>query len=448
MEHSLTTMLLACAVAVAPAQDTAIERHGKHFQILCHAGGLDDATAGVMADQALAVVEASWPMLQKLLPGDPPAPAPIHLYGNVKDYRAVENQCPLQFHVNGFVAAKGEGHVLLWPELPVALLSAVGLPGPTADLLRQVAAEQAVRPLIDDTVDGHWLRDTLVFGIVGTLVNPRHKPNTDSCDDERRQEAVGQGIGNRIGLADLTRRREPTADRGYWLMRQAGLAVLAQHLASIDASWARKLLRAPKPRRPRDPHANALMLRLEEVVGSDWPKAEARFSKTCADLQPLWDTRAPLWQIGPERSLLAGTAQLAATIWSLVPVPKGDYAISGSFEAAVFGDKPDFRLQLGWDGKTLVGAYIWPDGARIDVWDSTVQKWLDGPRQPFQWTVGVRVPFRVEVDGKEVRLMVGEQRLAWPHAGRELHTNWGCAANDIVVFVRDLRIEPLPPARR
>ena len=443
--------MLLVATAAARAQDAgSVVREGKHFRVVFHAGDLAEELAVVLADECAAAVEGFWPTLEKLLPVRVSKPGTIHVYRSEKEFRIAETKSPVRFPLEAFVGKDLEAHVWLHPPLSKQLLSAIGLPQPTLDDLRRVAAEQVVSPLAPSNDDQDWLRTVVVMGAVEAASNPRHLPGVDSAHDLRRTYVVdSRREGKQDTFEYLLRLDMTCVDRPGWDVRMAYCAYVAQVLAADESGWAKKLLGKQRELKGHVRAFDRRKVAVESVLGDDAAKNEARWQKQCKAMQPVWEMRSGTWVIGPKRSMLAGTESMSAVVSSVEPPPPGDYVISGRCELGVGDPQSDFRVEFGWDQKSLVGVFFKQDEVSIWIWPTASNRWIAKAQSKIESVADKPFDFRVEVTATEIRAFVdGTQRTVWAHGGREVHVHWGIGGNDRVVWLEGLKVGPLVPAKK
>jgi len=316
------------------------------------------------------------------------------------------------------------------------------------DNLRRVAAEQIAAPLAPSNDDGDWLRTVVVMGAVEAAANPRHLPGVDSAHDLRRIYVIEKRrAGQQDTFAALLALDMACVDRDGWNFRMAHCAYVAQVLAADGAGWAKKLLGKQKEIRGRAHAYDRRKVAVESVLGDDPAKNEARWQKQCKAMQPVWEVDRGVFAIGP-RSMLVGIPGLSAAVSAVEPPPKGDYVFSGRCELGPGNAEHNFRIETGWDGKTLVGVTFDDTAVSIAVWQREAGKWADKDVNKVG-VAGRPFDFRVEVTATEVRAFVdGMPRCSWKHGGRELHSVWSLGADDRVVWLEGLKIEPLVLAKK
>ncbi len=458
------------------AQDAIVERQGKHYQVVLHRRDLPEAVAGQLADQAVQALEALWVQLEKLLPGKPPAMSVVHIYRTAADQQQALASQPPAFPRSGVLDAGGKSHVVLHPELTAEQFAITGVPHATLDSLRFVAAERAVRICVPDPDEANWLRHLIVMGAIELTTNPKHQPGIDGDHDRRREH-----------LAEMQRRNRHNPFEGYlvpedvpanatdWEFRLSLLAQAAQLLSS-EPNWVRKLL--AKPREPKakaatpapapahshghghdhgtQPGPSPAYLRrkaaIGNVLGADWHKIEVRWSKMAKAVAPRFAKRQGEWQPAGGRWLLVGTTETTARVDCCEPPPDGDYVIRGSCEfgpVKVPANYGELRIEFGWDEKSLVAVFLQPRNVTIATW-SEEPGWHDEHSQHLpQLEVGAPFQFRIEVTSQEVRVAIdGEPACTWSHGGRQTHVRVDLATNSRLVWLQDVQVEPLVPAKK
>lgn len=456
MVKNVGLVRLAAAMVVlagtAAAQDGTVERTGKRFHIVLRADALDAGLAAKLADEALRTAEGFWPVLERLLPVRSSRPSTITLYHDVAEFRAVERREPRPFQVEGFVTAALEGHVLMWPTFAPEVLHEIGLPRTVVEELRRVAAEQHIAPLVPEWDTTGWVRTVAVMGAVEAASNPRHEPGVDAMHDGRRVGLVGMRLeGNQNSLRSMCAFDMDWKDRRSWDVGHQFCAHVAQLLAS-ESGWAKKLFRRPRDK-VTGPDVDRRQAALKAVLGNDWEKVEKRWSSLLQSMQPVWSPNEALWAPGRPRSLLVGPVEGVASVRAVEPPPVGDYVISGRCELGAGPADMEFRVEFGWDrvqdDASIVGVLFEPAGIGINVFSYAKNKWLSmaaGERaapekKPFA--------FRIEITSAEIRVAIdGLPAATWRHGGRETHGVWGFATTNRVVWIDEIRIEPLPAAKK
>jgi hypothetical protein len=454
------------------AEDAVVERQGRHYQVVLHRRDLPETLAGQLADQAVQALEALWAQLERLLPGKPPAMSVIHIYRTAADQQKALASQPPAFPRNGVLDAGGRGHVVLYPELTDAQFAITGVPHATLDSLRFVAAERAVRICVPDPDEANWMRHLIVMGAIELTTNPRHLPGIDGDHDRRRAYLAEMQRRNRHNpLEGYLLMEDIPANAADWEFRLSQLAQAAQLLSS-EPNWVRKLL--AKPREPKakaappapahahghnheaQPGPSQAFLRrraaIMNVLGPDWHKIEVRWSKMAKTVAPRFTKRQGEWQPAGARWLLVGTTEASAVVDTCESPPRGDYVIRGTCEFGPVKEPAnygEFRIEFGWDEKTLVGVYLQPRNVTIATW-SKERDWHDEHSQHLpELEVGPPFEFRIEVTSQEVRVAIGGAMVcSWSHGGRQTHTGVTLATNSRLVWLQDVQVEPLAPVKK
>ena len=453
------------------AQDAIVERQGKHYQVVLHRQDLPEALAGQLAEQAVQALEALWAQLERLLPGRPPAMSVVHVYRTAADQQKALASQPPAFPRSGVLDAGGKSHVVLHPELTAEQFAITGIPHATLDSLRFVAAERAVRIVVPDPDEANWMRHLIVMGAIEQTTNPRHQDGVDGDHDRRRAHLVDVRLrGRNNPFESYLLMQDVPANADDWEFRLSMLAQAAQLLAS-EPNWVKKLLAKPrepkgKPPAPAPAHAHAhdtrpapspALLRrkaaVENVLGDDWSKIEPRWIKMARAVAPRFAKRQGEWRPDGARWLLVGTTEATAVAAACEPPPDGDYVIRGSCEFGPdkkYTEHEEFRIEFGWDEKSLVAVHLQPRKVTIATWHEDGKLWKNVQDQLLpELEVGAPFQFRIEVTGQEVRVAIGGQpACTWSHGGRQTHTGVSLATNSRLVWLQDVKIEPLGPVKK
>ncbi len=447
LQAFLSVLLLGRASAQQPVE---LERPGQHFQVIFHPGDLPADLAGEFADEAKDVVDGFWPTLAKMVQEPKPTrKRSIHLYAREADFRRAEKasspyRCPVQV----FTAADLTGHVLVWPTLPDAMLRVVRLPYDTRQALLRVAAEQVFSPVVPEGDREGWCRWILVMGAIEAATNPEHRAGRDTGHDDRRDVVVSRRTQNIDMSLDLC--MSPGLDyRESWQILWAETigAVLAQNLAAAQRDWAKQLPLRLARSRQRDAKSRRQEAFLG-VLGKGWDRANAAYESLCDTFDPMWEVSRPLVEVGPDRTLLAASGRESASLRAVQERRAGAYAIRGRAELGP-GSKDPLVVSFGWDGKTFVAAIFGEGRAEIVVWRESEGRFhmAHGVDAPIE--SGKPFDFRVEVTAQEVRSFVGGlPACVWAHAGHSVQHMQIVQIKNRVVWIENLVIEDLPPARK
>lgn len=438
-------LCLASAAATLTAQANVIERAGRNYRVVFHTADLAADVATPLVEAALAAVEEFVPTLKKLVGAPAGTARVIHLYRDEKEYRAVEtSDGPWKCLLEAFVTRKGVAHVWLWPQLDAEMFAHTGLPQTTREGLLRVAAKMVIEPKIPDSVIDEWVKWILVMGAVESFTNPEHEDGVDWAHDFRRQTvAAMRGRGEHETLLGITRYAVKVTQRHEWDWLMCHSALVAQTMATVEPRWARKLLARHRP--PRDLRGD-LPLRdvaIAAVFGKKMDKATLAFGRIWAAANPQFAHRAGVWNIGAKRSLLVGSREDAASLLNARPLPAGDYAVAGRMELGP-GRENYVRIAFAFDGGSTLAAHFEVNAAGVSEWSHAQGRWSQQATVELPLARDVPFEFRVEVTGSEVRLVVdGTKVCLWRHGGRNVHEFVAIEVNDRVVWLTDLRIEPL-----
>lgn len=435
-----------------PAADT-FECAGKHCVLVCHTAGLPDEMTKPLADQSLATLESFWSLLEKHLAGRlPTAPVRVHLHCRKSDAKDVTMRDPKRYRGDAFLDSQSEGHASLVPELTPKQFVVVGLHQCTVDALRRALAEQVLQPLLPANDPQDFVRSVLTIGLVDLAASPKYTYGVDGCFDGRRVGCwQGQDGGVTMTFEQLvTRDGNATTAAGLEAESQAS-SLIAQILAS-DSGWVRKLLAPPKTARGRGARSDRRCAVVEQVLGEDWTKNEARYLKIARAPVPRIFPRKPGWQPGPQRSLLVGGQEDSAIVQCWPPPPAGPYRITATCEIREADPGMDFatglRFEVGWEKDVMLAVFF--EVGAVSVREFATNK--PGPWKRLQGEsakIEAGKPFacRIEVDAVAIRAFVdGQQVLTWNHGGRDNHQVINLAADVWPCWFSDLRIEPLGPS--
>lgn len=441
-------LLLATLVRGGFAQDGAMPLTGKRFRVELRPGELTAPQALPLANEALAAVEAAWPVYKKVLGARDGKPAAIMLHRDANEFRTLSRQV-WPFDVDGVVLADGTGHVLLAPEVKAPVLERIGLPPATREALLRVAAELVARQVIADAdaVDDHdWMCWILTMGALEAVTNPKREFGLDQGYEARRSW-IHEVYGARSERLDpLQPTQQMVKDIRSWRMLMAGSAVTAEVLAGLTPGWVKKLLVAPKP--PRGAVAADRSWRREAAMQSvcgDLGKAEARFAKVVGALSPNWGPGSGQWSRSGERLLLVGDPELYLP--ATAPPPTGDYVITARAEFGPGASTVQVHLT---DAPQALGLALHPGEAVLTAYTAATKKWLGRARyEPDQeW----KAPFdlRVEVTAGLVRVAIdGTPRLECKREQTDGPPIFGFSVFGGCAWIEALRIHPLAvPAKK
>jgi hypothetical protein len=366
----LARLALLTLAPFLPAQTPEpLKRAGAHFVVEFHAAKLPDALAARLADESLAAAESAWPVLEKLVAVHPDPPLTIHVHVEPAPFRAIEQKLSTYKVPVEAVAdlAAREAHVKLWPELSVQALEQVGLPATTAANILFQAARCTIAAAAATPADDPWYAEVVAYQVLETVTNPTAASGVDAAYDTRRWRGwywrKDAPIESKRFVADVSTPTIPID----WEVQQGTRAMLAQLLASTGSGWARKLL--AKPKKAGASVGDTRVAAVESVLGSDWGKIDSRYEKMLKTVRPAWLVLQPELVMRKNRWLLVGAGNHAATasLAELHP-PRGDYAIRGKFAMEGLGTA-QLRVQLDWDGKSLVGVSFLPNKVVLAIAD-------------------------------------------------------------------------------
>lgn len=438
--------VLACIVGsavAALAQAAAVEKAGVHFVLKFHHGKLPAPLAERLAGEALTAAEGIWPTVERLLLLRAGPPATIHLHAVEADYRAIEKQITsavgdrLDMVVR---LAEQEAHIAFLPALLAPDLEVVGLPVSVANHVVLAAAQLLAAQKSKAAVTDPWLAGVFAYGVLEGKQAQAPRYGIDPVFDSRRwyhASAEDPPSLRRWVTEVMLAPARPGLEYA-----EEGKVLVAQLVAGSGGDWARRLLQ--NPAKPTDPAVVVREAAIERLLGSDWAKIDARWRKQLAAVRVPFYVRSPLVAVRGKRLLLVGSPDVAATLNAEEELPTGPYRIRATFETT--GSESDgVRLQLDWDGTSLLGLFFRPGDVRLEEWQAD---------KPWASVASAKVPivngkpFDVVVEvGNETKMLVvsvdGLQALRWNHGARGMRGSWSIAKNQTPVFVEGLRVEAI-----
>lgn len=434
------------ATATATAQEPVV-RPGPHFTVRLYASKLWPAVAGRIADEAQKAAESCWPLLDEWLGVKLTKPLLLHVYAEEAEYRAKEQATNPKIPLESFAQlAAGEAHLLLWPILSAKAVEIVGLAEPTRQALIARAAQLAAAQYAPFAIDDPWLGEVFSYAVLEAIVNPRHEFGLDPAYDTRRYK-VAYRLAERqpVLLHPTILDFDPGTTRASFDEDEAAKCLLARMLAMSGKGWAKKLF--TKPNKKLTARAEIRSAAVDRALGTDWLKTESLFAKHCQSIRPVWRETRPMASYRDQRLLCVGTQEHSMQFEANeMPPAKGDYRVVGKFELLPCGED-SFRLQLDWTEKSMIGVFIGVGKYSIEKWlpGNEWQKLAEGklpvfPRKKFEAAVEV---------GTNVRLLIDGQELAtWNPGDRTMRGRWSFGVNDCVVWVENLRLEPVVAGKK
>jgi hypothetical protein len=444
----LGAVLLAAVSVAAVAQTPKDPGKSAHFELRLQSSGLAADLPQRLVAAGLAGLESAWPVMQKLLPPAAAASRVLHVHVARETFRAAAGRMvPEPVQVEVAVAADGsEAHVLLWPPWSPTMLREFGLPRTTIDNLVLAAVQQLVRVHLGDQADP-WLAGVVAFGVLETWRNGKRLYGVDAEYDSRRYWSHTMG-GDRVdSLEAMVHDGGEVKDRLNWDVRAANRALVAEQLGLVDPLWVKKLLAKWRTRRGGAIDGEARADLVVAMLGGSWDKAQARYAATSQAMRPFWQVSAgDLWREG-DTWILVGSPEPHANAYGQQPVPAGDYVIRGAIEVGrPRGDGP-FRIQLGWDGASMLGVFFEPPGVSVSEWRAADSEWHELRTVPGGLVAGQLTDFRVEVAPPSLRLKLdGRAVLELPLGQRSMRGTWGIAIGDDAARLHGLTVEALRPA--
>lgn len=452
-------ILPVAAVVGAPQAPPLLVCQGPHFQVEVEYGKAHDDLAKRLGEEALAALEAAWPVLEKVVYEKAQQPAGgklrvLRLHTEGSTFRREERRLSKEKVLLRTLCTEdgSEAHVLLAPSWSAPLLRKLGVPPTTRQNLVFAAAAQMVIVQLGAKADP-WLAEVVGLGVMEAVFNPRRAYGVDAAYDSRRYYAHTLLPNTPVlQLRTMVEVDGVAADADAWDERWSNRALVAEQLALADAGWARKLQQ--KWRARKGPAANGLPVaeRAEIVVamlGNDWNKAQTRFAATTKTMRPVWQQSAEeFWREG-EVWWMAGNSEHNANCYAVLPPPPGDFVVKGTLELTASTDGAPFRLQLDWDDKSMLGVIFEPPHVILSEWDSTSGKWTRHKEVETELAVARAADFRVTVAGGMLRVALdGVEVLSWATGKRGMHGAWGLAVGDCLVRLTGLSIEPTKAAKK
>ncbi len=415
-------------LAPAPAELRAVAE-GEHFRVVCH---FDDERA---AAQALAAAERVWPHAVELLGAQRHElrdKREVHLYRELAEYEAADERLTRgTFRRNQAFSSHEErsSHVMVQPPVSDAVLAELGLPTQT---LRQVAHEAAhlasYETLASYRFHPHWFAEGFScfveqrvaeeLGIsAGVELDPI--PSTFLVI-LRRLDAAG-----RLPSAD-----ELLADAGAALGFDEGYALAWGLFRTLQDGGRRraKLVALAKElgRLPGDAGlAAALHERALERFGErELERVDADLLEWIRSSDPRWEQPWRNLDTSGEPWLQSAFGGARALAWAQGAPLATPFAVGGEFELLDgVGDQCNVHLELPGGGWLMVafkrsfGVSLFehvPSRAEADQWR------LVGEVASERTAAEGPVPFRVEVDQRALRVLVGGEHVL----AAEMEQDW------------------------
>lgn len=446
MTRAIVLRLAAACFAAPVASQTpaALTPASKYFVIELVRGKVADDYAMLLTNDAIAAADAAGTATEKLLQAKFAAKPKIVVYADEAAFRAVEKSAANEpCLVEAFCAPDGSvAHVLLRPMLGPKLRMVIGLPEPTRQSLMQCAARLLAASQSPTAVADPWLAEIVGFGVLENLTNPGGACGVEPHFDSRRvwHALTTRGHANmelKPRLIDLALPK----DRSDYEIRIERSAVVAQLLAREGAGWARKLLVKP----PKDLGVAANRLRVfEAAMGKDWNKTEAKWASLRSSMQPKYQPQNQV-RSTPKGIELAGD-ETTAVLGSSTDMPGTACVIRGT--AILTGDDAALRVELDWDGESLLAVWLEKGECSFSEWHKKGSWQQRSAKTKAAIPVGVPFDFRVTVDSEVAVAIDGLAVASTPRGSRQMKGLWQLAANETIATVRDVRLEPLPAAKK
>jgi len=422
----------------------AQDPQSRYFTIVFEPGTVAGDLATRFVSEAVRAADAAGAAAEKLLQTKFTKKPKLVVHADKKTFRSCEKeQSKEPCIVDEFCVPDGSAaHVLVRPLLERALAMQIGLPELTRQGLMRCAAQTLVASHSPQAAADPWLAAIVAFGVLEGLTNPAGTCGVDPHFDERRLWHTVTTLGlPGMDLAPRVADTAPPKDRdGYDLLVER-TAMAAQLLAKDGPGWARRLL--AKPAKTTDLGA-ARLRAFESVLGKDWTKTETKWGALRQSSRAVWRPQNEVRAVAKGFQLAGDetTAVLQAAVSLRLPC-----AVSGT--VTMRGETPEFRVELDWDGESLLA--VWFKRGECKVQEFTSKgKWKTAPLkqvsapipegQPFDFRIRMTDVVAVTVDGVDV--------LAVPCGERKMQGSWQVAANYGIVLFENLRIEPLQPAKK
>jgi hypothetical protein len=426
------------------------------------------------AERCLEILQAAIPVFRGHLPAHPPDDGKlvITLYAGRKEYtRAVRNLDATAYNDSlAFTSAKTrESHVVLQPRTEPEYLDLVGgLPELTAHLVVHEAAHQWIYR--SDAPNARWwpawyaegmaehVADLVMEGTAGDAARRR------VLRDDADHTVLDLLRSGRLLTIDRLLHASPaTFRRRSNLYAQFG--GFYRHLASkpgmLDALHGniRSLGRPPAPEPGAVDRRSVKFARpcadaLRRACG-DLETLEREWRSDAAKAEPRWFEPIRAAQFSGDEIICAAFPESNAML--LAAIPKGPRLLEGEFHLTGIGRR-EAKLYLGFEQRDD------PRFVKIDMGKAgffsalSILPFADGCWQPRYRNaarlpadaipVKTWVPFRVSIDGRFIRVVVGDacnvMRAIRP-PGYDIEGGcWGVGAYDGVVRFRGLKVDGKP----
>ena len=414
-------------VAVNASTDPVV-RTGRYYELVSH---LDDPEA---AEQALAIVEATWPVAMSTygIPGDPPdEPLAIHLYRDPAGYEAAEAELTRGRFKRNLAFAHWDtktAHVALQPQLSADIVRDHGLNYQTLRLLVHEAAHLArFHALSNYRSHPGWFSDgnaswieTEVLREQGLFTTPEQDPSF-STHVLRVQRLLRDD--ELPAMRDIL--HDDTDDLEFYEVYAARWMVF-RFLVQGDRKRALQKTIADMRRFGGgsgfvERVAKALSKRLRDA---DFAKLERDFRAWVDDLEPQWNEIYPSLETVGDTWMHTAFDSVNAISWRTEPAGDGGFELTGTLEILDDG-KNQLNLLLGREESGFVTVALSP--GRVDVFDYSIDddRWTrlaESDRaqsslgEPFgfrvRWTPGRELS--VDIEGRQVVELETERSFAGP----------------------------------
>ncbi len=434
----------ASLAAIACAQDT---KAGKYCEVEIVRGRLAEDVAALLLDDVVAAADLAGPAIEKALQTRLTEKAKIVFHAQAASFRAVEKEkAKCNYLTEAFVVADGSAaHVLLDPPFEKELLMSVGLPEPTRQRLIRCAAHALIVQRWETAARDRWLAEVVSFGLLEGITNPRRAADVDPLFDERSNQHTGKWAAAQAGLRDQIVFPKDAGDRSGADSRDKCAAVLSRFLADQDSGWARRIL--SKPPKPTDTVANRARI-ADSWFGRDWDKAEAKWRAFLKSQRDGWEPHGHV--VRKDGAFVMAAGEATALLWPRSSVvPEGPYAVRCACTWDVLSDGGSLRIQLDWDGKSLIAVFLCPRMCAVEVHEDGVG-WLKPvlAQKELVLRPGATNQIEVTVTDDIVLAVDGVETIRISRKGRTMRGSWSLAANHCVVRLTNPRLEAVPPAKK
>lgn len=406
-----TALALLVVIAAAPGQEGApgaVRKEGDCYALVCHGG--DEA----LAEQALAVVDAAWPIVAEVFgvpDAKPERPLEVHLYRTSEQYIAADDALTGgKFRRNLAMSHWGSrsAHVAVQPPCGDEALRALGLPPLTVAMLAWEATHVARFELCPNfRQHPEWFVDGLAAWVAAQVVAARHPAAPEAtpywADDmvrvrrlleERKLPPARSILSDAVNDLDL---RDRYATRAVFFS-----------FVALDREKLAKVAGAIRRTGGGDGYAAAVLAEAMAAFGG----ADGAFAKHVRNLRPQWEeVYRSLWTAGTEWPQLAFPDRNAIA-WRREPLAAGGLEAKGSLRILP-GDarQMNFLFARGEEGFYSL-AFVADQGFVLFDYRSKTEEWVRvGAGNAPGLRLGVSTDFAV--NGRGTKLKVTLDGKSW-----------------------------------